>query len=122
MTSQCYLKFQSFNVHVEGLVNKIKDHDFLDSIKQYDFITPVDIWVSGKISVDIAGYYCFNKSIKKAKKAKRYSGGISVLVKKSLRKGVKIFSSKSNRFVWLKLDKHFFNLDEYILVCLFTFP
>ena len=63
MTSQCYLKFQSFNV--EGLVNKIKDHDFLDSIKQYDFITLVKTWVSGKISVDIEGYYCFNKSRKR---------------------------------------------------------
>ena len=78
MTSQCYLQFQSFNV--EGLVNKIKDHDFLDSIKQYDFITLVETWVSGKISVDIEGYYCFNKFRRKAKKAKRYSGGISVLV------------------------------------------
>ena len=180
MKSQCYLKFQSFNV--EGLVNKIKDHDFLDSIKQNDFITLVEIWVSGKISVDIEGYYCFNKSRKKAKmakrysggisvlvnkikdhdfldsikkndfitlvetwvsgkisvdiegyycfnksrrkakKAKRYSGGISVLVKKSLRKGVKLFSSKSNRLVWWKLDKHFFNLDEDIFVCSVYIP
>ena len=74
---------------MEGLVNKIKDHDFLDSIKQYDFITLVETWVSGKISVYIEGYYCFNKSRKKAEKAKRYSGSISVLqVKKFLRKGV----------------------------------
>ena len=120
MTSQCYLKFQSFNV--EGLVNKTEDHDFINSIKQYDFITLVETWVSGKISVHIEGYYCFNKSRKKAKKAKRYSGGISVLVKKSLRKGVKFFSSKSNRFVWWKLDKYFFNLDEDIFVCSIYIP
>ena len=92
MTSQCYLKFQSFNL--EGLVNKIKDHDFLDSIKQYNFITLAETWVSGKISADIEGYYCFNKSRNKAKRAKRYSGSISVLVKKSLRKGVKFFPLK----------------------------
>ena len=115
MTSQCYLKFKSFNV--EGLVNKIRDHDFLDNIKQYDFITLSETWVSGKISVDTERYYCFNKSRKKAKKAKLYSGSISVLVKKSLRKGIKSFSSKSSRFVWWKLDKHFFNLDEDTFVC-----
>ena len=62
--------------------------------KQYDFITLVETWVSGKISVDSEGYYCFNKSRKKAKKAKRYSGGISVLVKKSLRKGVNFLTLK----------------------------
>ena len=117
MTSQCYLQFQPFNV--EGVVNKIKDHDFLDRIKQYDFITLGETWVSGNISVDTEGHHCFNKSRKKAKKAKRYSGGISVLVKKSLRKGVKFFS-KSNRFVWWKLDKHFFNPD--IFVCSVYIP
>ena len=45
---------------MESLVNKMKDHDFLDSIKQYDFITLVETWVSGKISVDTEVFYCFN--------------------------------------------------------------
>ena len=79
---------------MEGLVNKIKDHDFLDSIKQYDFITLIETWVSGKISVDIEGYYCFNKSREKAKKAKRNSGGISVLVKSPYEKVSNFFPLK----------------------------
>ena len=34
------------------------------------------------------------------------------MVKKALRKGVQFFSSNSDRFVWWKLDKQFFNMEE----------
>ena len=40
MTTQCFLKFQSFNV--EGLNGKLKDETFTDSIKRFDFITLVE--------------------------------------------------------------------------------
>ena len=40
----------------------------------------------------------------------------------SLRKGVKFFPSKSNLFVWWKLDKHFLNLHEDIFVCSVYIP
>ena len=55
------------------------------------------------------GFYSFLKGRPKHRKAKRFSAGISVLVKKSLWKGVKFFSSVSSKFVW-KLEKSFFNL------------
>ena len=47
---------------------------------------------------------------------------VLVSLRKSLRKGVNFFSSKSSRFVWWKLDKHFFNLDEDIFVCSVYIP
>ena len=111
----------------EGLVNKTEDHDFINSIKQYDFIilydfiTLVETWVSGKISVHIEGYYCFNKSRKKAKKAKRYSGGISVLVKKSLRKGVKFFPLKVTDLFGGNLTNTFLIWTKIFLSVPFTF-
>ena len=40
-----------------------------------------------------------------------------MLVKKTFRKGVSFFSSKSNELVWWKLDKMFFNMEEDIYVC-----
>ena len=86
MTTQCFLKFQSFNI--EGLSSKLKDDSFIDGLKRFDFITLVETWLSPKANINIDGYYCYNKARIKAKTAHRYSGGISVLVKKSLRKGV----------------------------------
>ena len=90
MTTQCFLKFQSFNV--EGLNSKLKNETFTDSIKTFDFITLVETWLPANPSINIEGYYCYNRSRFKSKQARRYSGGISVWVKKTLRKGVSFFS------------------------------
>ena len=90
MTTRCFLKFQSFNI--EGLSGKLKDDSFIEGLKRFDFITLVDTWLSPKANnINIDGYYCYNKARIKAETARRYSGGISVLIKKSLRKAVKFF-------------------------------
>ena len=117
MTAQCFLKFQSFSI--EGLSSKLNDDSFIDGLKRFDFITLVETWLSPKANINIDGYYCYklNKARIKAKTARRYSGGISVLVTKSLRKGVKFISSESSEFVWWKLEKAFFDLEEDIYIC-----
>ena len=114
------MKFQSFNV--EGLNSKLKDETFIDSIKKFDFITLVETWLPANPSINIEVYYCYNRSRTKSKQARRYSGGIRVWVKKTLRKGVSFFSSKSNELVWWKLDKMFFNMEEDIYVCSVYIP
>ena len=65
-TSQCYLKFQSFNV--EGISNQLKNDVFLSSIKKFDFISLVETWLPESSKINIEGYYCFNKCRRKAKK------------------------------------------------------
>ena len=85
MTTQCFLKFQSFNI--EGLSSKLKDDSFIDGLKRFDFITLVETWLSPKANINTDGYYCYNKARIKAKTARRYSGGISVLVKKITEEG-----------------------------------
>ena len=119
-TSQCYLKFQSFNV--EGISNQLKNDVFLSSIKKFDFISLVETWLQESSKINIEGYYCFNKCRRKAKKARRYSGGICILVKKTLRKGVQFFhptvidlcggNSTNSFLIWKK---------TYMSV-LFTYP
>ena len=69
--------------------------------------------------LNIPGFYSFSKGRPKHNKAKRFSAGISVLVKKSLRKEVKFFSSASCKFVWWKLEKKFFHIIEGY-ICLFS--
>ena len=63
-----------------------------------------------------------NKARIEAKTAHRYSSGISVLIKKSLRKGVKFIPSKSSEFVggsWKSLSSI---LKKIFIYVLFTFP
>ena len=119
-TSQCYLKFQSLNV--EGISNQLKHDAFLSNIKKFDFISLVETWLSESSKINIERYYCFKKGRRKAKKARRYSGGICILVKKTLKKGVQFFSSKSDRFVWWKLDKQFLIWKKAYMSVLLTYP
>ena len=85
MTTQCFLKFQSFNI--ERLSSKLKVDSFIDGLKIFDFITLVETWLSPKENINIDGYYCYNKARIKAKTTRRYSGGISVLIKKVTEEG-----------------------------------
>ena len=79
---------------MEGLTSKLKDSEFCDSLKKFDFITLVETWFPVSKTINIEGYYCYNRSRPKAKKARRYSGGICVLVKKIVKKRCSIFLLK----------------------------
>ena len=50
MTTQCFLKFQSFTV--EELNSKLKDETFIDSIRKFDFITLVETWLPANPSIN----------------------------------------------------------------------
>ena len=57
--------------------------------------------------------FCMLPFHRKMSMNKRYFGGLMILIRKSLRKGIKIIDNlKQNylNFFWIKLDKKFFNL------------
>ena len=102
--------------NIEGLHGKLNDSDFLSKINHFDFISLVETWLPyGNPDVHINGYCSFSKCRKeKSLSSRRNSGGITILVKQSLRKGVKFLDKDSiEEFVWWKLDKTFFNLDIF---------
>ena len=114
------LKFCSWNI--EGVTKKISDKNFIRDIKDYDFVTLVETWLPHDLSLEVDGFYSFSKSRNKNAKAKRFSGGISLLVKSDLRKGIKILNSSHEEFLWWKVDKNFFKLEDDIYVCSMYLP
>ena len=92
----CYfsnIRFCSFNI--EGLKNKLEGKQFYNTIPKFDFITLVDTWLPNQYKVDIPSFYFYSKYRKKKhKKARRYSGCISVVIRKDLKAGVKFFHLK----------------------------
>ena len=99
------MKLCSFNV--EGLFDKLQGKEFTQVTQSYDFITLVETWLPTKSKISIEGFYSFSKSRKKNKRAKRYSRGISILVKQNLKRGVKIIDEKCEGFLWVKLCEDF---------------
>ena len=102
---------------IEGLGEKLEDEKFLEIIQKFDFITLVETWKPEHEKISIDNFYSYSKCRSKHKKAKRHFGDITVLIKNDIRKGVKFFSSKSDRLVWCKLERSFINLEEDIYVC-----
>ena len=86
----------------------LNNHDFISKIKDFDLISLVETWLPyGNQKINIDGYYSYSKHRKeKAQNARRNSGGITILVKSSLKKGIKFLDRESNEeFVWWKLEK-----------------
>ncbi len=91
-------------------------------IDSFDFISLVESWLSEN-TVNIQGFYSFSNCRQKSNRAGRNSGGITVLVKSELRKGVKFFDKESSEeFVWWKLEKEFFHLKQDLFVCSVYIP
>lgn len=50
-------------------------------------------------------------------KNNRYYGGLAILIRNTIRKGLKILPNISSEFQWLNLTKDFFNLDSDVFIC-----
>jgi hypothetical protein len=64
------------------------------------------------------------KCRKKQRRSKRFSGGIVILYKSKLHKGIyelQDMSTSKNR-IWLKLDKVFFGLEKDLFICACYIP
>ena len=60
-----------------------------------------------KPNISIEGYKCFKICRSKSRKRNGYYGGITILYKESLQKGLKFLNHK-NDYIWFRLCKHFF--------------
>ena len=98
MLPKKYLKFASFNV--EGLRNKLDDNNFKREISKHDFITLVETWLPPDEQVHFEGYSTFSLYRKMNPRAKRAAGGITLLIKEHLSKGVKIVKCEDDKFLW----------------------
>ena len=78
------LRVLSWNVN--GLYRKLTDYEFLEYVSDYDLLLLSETWTSNKtaMNLEINGYTCEHVCGNKTPGAKkgRYSGGVSLYVKK----------------------------------------
>ena len=65
--------------------------------------------------------YAFFRNDRKCKN-KRSSGGVVILFKKSLQKGITKLNSDVSDTLWAKLDKHFFGFEDDVYLCCCYIP
>lgn len=115
-----------WNVH--GLFSldgsKLNDSELLHNIEQVDICALLETWMSPEHNqhlFELQGYYIYNKLCKKRTKG-RGSGGISLCIKKEIKKGVKIMDVLNGNCIWLKMDKNFFGNEADIFIGVWYIP
>ena len=114
------LRFGAWNI--DSLSDKVSDPSFINEISNFDFITLVETWLPPETTIDIDGFTCVSKSRNTHPKARRYSSGIALLVKDELKKGLSILQCSADEFLWWKLDKSFFHLEDDVFICSVYIP
>ena len=70
----------------------------------------------------VKNFVSFSKVGYKLNGARRFSGGITVLMKPEIRKGVKYVNTRCQFGIWMKFDKKYFNLINDIYICACYIP
>ena len=98
----------------------------MELIKNYDLIFLTETWISKNtyINFDIEGYYCEHLYGNKSRNAKkgRYSGGITIYYKQTLKDKINIIEKDQNGIIWVKICKSLFDFDSDLYMCCTYIP
>ena len=122
------LNFCSWNIHgyySRDIGNKLRVKDFLDIIKNDDFVGVTETHIHEGIleELSIPGYHCLSfKNRKKNSKSNTAAGGIAIFVKQNLVKLFSVIELGNDDAIWVKLKKEFVGEDRdiYIATCYFS--
>ena len=104
--------------NIQGLGDKCKDESFLSFLK-YDINIVLETWKGTEPDFCIQHFYIIQKCRKKKKRSNRFSGGVMIIYKSNLHKGiteVKNLTRNENR-IWIKLDRNHFGFQKDLYIC-----
>ena len=112
--------------NVNGLIRKLGDIDFVDTINKFDVIFLSETWISGKHVNNLElqnfeSYHIYGQKTRGTNKG-RYSGGISVYYRSVLKDHISIVDADRNGIVWLKIDQNLFEFNENVFICNLYIP
>ena len=105
-----------------GILNKINDPEFLQQLLPHDIIILSETFANND-ALHIQGYKCKNIFYsKKHKKAKRHSGGVSVLIKSNIGNFISPVKTTAEHFIWLKISKQLTGYPQDTFCCCAYIP
>ncbi|MEW8548121.1 MAG: endonuclease/exonuclease/phosphatase family protein, partial [Candidatus Thiodiazotropha sp.] len=97
--------------------NKLQDPQFIRKINYYDIILLTETHIGNGEKISLSGYSFFSICRRKSSN-NRYFGGLGILIKNSIRPGVKLQTNTSSEYQWIALKKDFFHIEKDIYLCL----
>ena len=97
---------------------KTDDEDVISSLKNVDLICLAETHCSKVDDLVLENFLYYQNIRQKSKGAKKHSGGLAFLIKKSIKPGICLLPVSNSEFMWMKLSKQYFNFvrDLYISV------
>ena len=115
----CNSRFSDLTIgqlNCNGIKDKLEDLDFLSLITVYDVCILLE--THAQKCINISGYLSYSLPAIKLPgvKSGRYSGGITILYKETLKLSIKPYKRFDNYAIWVKLDKKILNLDKHLFI------
>ena len=108
------IKFLNYNVH--GIDDKLYNSDFINCLNPYGFVCLTETFASKDIEPTVFPLHrIYNCQGKKLSKQGRRSGGVVVLVRKTIDSYVKMIPVNTENVIVLKIDKDLFKTDKDIM-------
>ena len=88
----------------------------LKTITSTDLFALTETHCSPDEDIQLQGFKVVNNTRKKHKKARKYSGGISLFIRNPITKGITVSPFNLPDSIWCLLDKHFFKLPYNVYI------
>ena len=116
--SSSFISICSWNVGgiISKSYNKLNDSNFIKELSSYDIVFLSETHTGFDTRIDIEGFQHV-QICRPISTNNRYYGGLALLIRKTLRNGIKILKNSSSEFQWVKLLKDYFSLEKDIFIC-----
>ena len=89
----------------------------------HDLVCITETWAQDCHDLDVDGFSCFNLNRTEIKKRSvRGSGGIAIYIKNKYVTNDTMVTKYDDNYIWEKLNKHVFNIDKDLSICLCYIP
>lgn len=117
-STSSFISICSWNVGglISRTFNKLNDPCFRKEISPYDIVFLCETHTGFDTQIDIDGFQHI-PICRPVSTNNRYYGGLALLIRKTLRNGVKLLKNTSSEFQWVKLSKDHFGFDKDLFIC-----
>ena len=108
----CHWNIEGFK---NSITSKFSDREFINELRKHDIVALTETHAGPNVDLTVDGYFTYCTSRAKHPKARKFSGGIAVLIRDHLRGGIEILRTSSD-LVWVKLNRDFFRFQEDVYI------
>jgi exonuclease III len=128
-SKQSQLSISSWNINglgesfsYESGIHRLTEDTLLSDISGHDVVFLLETHCDGSDILSVEGFNCVHVNHHKVKQNGKIDGGIAVLIKQHIRKGIAILDNSNTDYIWLKLEKSYFGLEKHIYMCAAYLP